>query len=88
MVARNEKSMMKLVRLPILRCTLSFRVRFYESLEVRKMGGKSFKFFEFSNYHKVSRLSNIGLKIGKLTNFILLFSFLATIFSTTTYFYD
>ena len=40
---------------------------------------KSFKFLEFSNYHKISRLSNSGLKIGNLTNFIMLFSFLATI---------
>ena len=35
---------------------------------------KSFKFFEFLNYHKISLLSNSGLKIGNLTNFIKLFS--------------
>ena len=40
---------------------------------------KSFKIFAFSNYQKVSRLSNRGLKIGNLTNFIVLFPFLATI---------
>ena len=38
-----------------------------------------FKIFEFSNYHKISHLSNSSLKIGNLTNFIMLFSFLATI---------
>ena len=41
---------------------------------------KSSKFFEFSNYQKISCLSNIGLKIGDLSNFMMmLFSFLATI---------
>ena len=50
-------------------------------------GGKSyhsaiqpFNFFKFSKYHKISRVSNSGLKIGNLSNFIMLFSFLANIF--------
>ena len=29
------------------------------------------KFFKLSNFHKISRLSNSGLKIGNLTNFII-----------------
>ena len=40
---------------------------------------KSFKFFEFSNYYKISRLSSISLKIGNPASLILLFSFLVTI---------
>ena len=38
-----------------------------------------FKSFELLKFHKISRLSNSGLKIGNLTNFIMLFSSLATI---------
>ena len=38
------------------------------------------KFSNFQTiYHKISRLSNRGLKIGNLTNFIILFPSLATI---------
>ena len=37
-------------------------------------------FDEFSNYHKISRLSNGGLKIGNLAKFIMLFSFLGNHF--------
>ena len=40
---------------------------------------KSFKIFKFSNNHKISHLSNSGLKIGNLTDFIMPFSFLTTI---------
>ena len=40
---------------------------------------KFFNFFEVLNYHKISRLSNSGLNTGDLSNFILLFSFLATV---------
>ena len=40
------------------------------------------KFFKLSNVHKISLLSNSGLKIGNLTNFIMFFFlFLATILS-------
>ena len=91
MVTKNEKSMMKLVRLPILRLLLLKREisRGLESLNIlRDSYGwvaslatqpyKPFKFFEFSNYHKISRLRNRGLKIGNLANFIMLFPFLAT----------
>ena len=34
---------------------------------------------EFSNYYKISHLNNSGLNNGNLTNFIMFFSFLATI---------
>ena len=87
MVARNGKIMMKLVRLPILRPQLLKRsVRFYVSLKTQKFlricmaGCQFFKIFEFSNYHKIERLSNSGIKIDNLnTDFIILFPFLATI---------
>ena len=90
--ARNEKSMMKLVRLPILRPLLpqgEILDRFERLKILKDLYGwvarfatqpyKSFKFYEFSNYHKISRLSNRDLKIGIFTNFIMLFLFLATI---------
>ena len=89
MVVRNEKSMMKLLSLPILRLLLLKReiLSRFESLKILKdlyaslatQPFKCFKFFEFSNYHKISRFSNRGLELGNLTIFIMLFPFLATI---------
>ena len=35
--------------------------------------------FTFLNYYETSHLSNSGFKIGNLTNFLMLFFFLATI---------
>ena len=94
MVARNGKSMMILVKLPILR-PLLLRREILWWLEISKIlkdlygwvatqPYKSFKIFELSKVHKISRLRNSGLKIGILTNVIMFFPFLAS----TIYFYD
>ena len=40
---------------------------------------KPLKFFELSDVHKISQLSYRVFKIGNLTNFVMLFPFLATI---------
>ena len=66
MVGRNKKSMIKLIRLPILRLLLLKReiLSRFKSLKISKdLYGwmpklatkpyKSFKLFEFSNYHKI-----------------------------------
>ena len=74
MIVRNEKSMMELVRLPILRLLLLKREILFKGFV--QLGGKpckSFKCSEFSSYHKISRLNNRGLKVSNLTNFIMLF---------------
>ena len=94
MVSRNEKSTMKLVRLPILRalllkCEILCRIESFKNLEdfygwvagwqTLPPSHTNAKFSEFLNCHKISRLSDSSLKTGNLTNFIMLFSFLATI---------
>ena len=53
MVARNGKSVMKLVRLPILIPLMRKRDIYIAMKEL---------------YHKISHLINSGLKIGNLTN--------------------
>ena len=93
MVARNEKSMMKLVRLLIFRLTLlkgEILWLFENSKNLKDSYGwvaslatqpyKYFTFFKLSIFHKISLYSNIGLKTDNLTNyFIMLFSFLTTV---------